>query len=83
LRLSPILRRFAASLAQPEGNLTGSAGISVVLSGKHLELLKEALPGATRSAVLANPANPIIAPLWRETERAARAAGLQLYLLDS
>src|SRR5688572_15434986 len=72
-----------ASLARPGGNLTGFAGISVELSGKRLELLKEALPSATRVAVLANPANPIMAPLWRETERAARAAGVQLHLLDS
>jgi len=71
-----------ASLAQPGGNLTGFAGLPVELSGKRLEVLKEALPRATRVAVLANPANPMMAPLWRETERAARAVGVQLHLLE-
>ncbi len=71
-----------ASLAQPGGNLTGLAGLPVELSSKRLELLKEALPSATRVAVLANPANPMMAPLWRETERAAHALGMQLHLLE-
>ena len=71
-----------ASLAQPGGNLTGFAGLPVELSSKRLELLKEALSTATRVAVLANPTNPMMAPLWRETERAAHAVGMQLHLLE-
>jgi putative ABC transport system substrate-binding protein len=78
----PEVLGFVASLAQPGGNLTGFAGLPVELSSKRLEILKEALPSATRVAVLANPTNPMMAPLWRETERAARAVGVQLHLLE-
>src|SRR5262245_34041912 len=78
----PEMLGFVASLAQPRGNLTGFAGLPVELSSKRLELLKKALPSATRVAVLANPANPMMAPLWRTTERAAQAVGVQLHLLD-
>ena len=58
------------------------AGLPVELSSKRLELLKEALPSATRVAVLANPATPMMATLWRETDRAAHALGMQLHLLE-
>jgi putative ABC transport system substrate-binding protein len=78
----PEVLGFVASLAQPGGNLTGLAGLPVELSSKRLELLKEALPSATRVAVLVNPANPMMAPLWRATERAAQAVGVQLHRLD-
>jgi putative ABC transport system substrate-binding protein len=80
--VDPEVLGFVASLAQPGGNLTGFAGLPVELSSKRLEILKEALPSATRVAVLANPANPMMARLWRETERAARDVGVQLHLLE-
>jgi ABC-type uncharacterized transport system substrate-binding protein len=40
------------SLARPGGNVTGSTVISPDLSGKRVELLKEAVPKASRLAVL-------------------------------
>jgi ABC-type uncharacterized transport system substrate-binding protein len=49
----PVLLGLAASLPRPGGNITGftvDAGIEVV--GKRLELLKDAVPGATRVAFL-------------------------------
>jgi putative tryptophan/tyrosine transport system substrate-binding protein len=49
----PVLLGLAASLQRPGGNITGftvDAGIEVV--GKRLELLKDAVPGATRVAFL-------------------------------
>ena len=52
------------------------------MSSTRLELLKEALPSATRVAVVANPAHPMLAPRWRATERAAQAVGVQLHRLD-
>ncbi|HYJ15776.1 MAG TPA: ABC transporter substrate-binding protein, partial [Candidatus Limnocylindria bacterium] len=39
---------LAASLAQPGGNVTGSTNMSPDVSGKRLELLKEAVPRAKR-----------------------------------
>ena len=49
---------LAASLARPGGNLTGQIFFAEALSAKGLELLKEAIPGLTRVAVLGPPANP-------------------------
>src|SRR5262249_26394547 len=43
---------LVASLARPGGNVTGLASLTPQLALKHLELLKEAVPGVTRVAVL-------------------------------
>jgi putative tryptophan/tyrosine transport system substrate-binding protein len=45
---------LVASLARPGGNITGLTDISTDLSGKRLELLKEAVPKALRVAVFWN-----------------------------
>jgi putative ABC transport system substrate-binding protein len=52
--------------------------------GKQIELLKEVIPGASRVAVLWNPANSAFQSLQvRELEVAARTAGLQPQLLEA
>jgi putative tryptophan/tyrosine transport system substrate-binding protein len=43
---------LVASLARPGGNVTGSTNVDPELSAKRLQLLREALPHATRVAVL-------------------------------
>jgi ABC-type uncharacterized transport system substrate-binding protein len=48
------------------------------MSGKQLELLKQAFPTVSHVAVLANPGNPPTAGLLTETELAARPLGLRL-----
>ncbi len=76
---APVELGLVPSLARPGGNITGlasSAGLEMV--AKHLQLLKEAVPKATRVAVLWNPANPTHGPLLREAEVAAPALGVQL-----
>jgi putative ABC transport system substrate-binding protein len=47
-----------ASLARPGGNITGTTYFDPELHAKRLELLKEAVPRATRVGVLINPDNP-------------------------
>src|SRR5215471_2424893 len=54
----PVETGFVDSLARPGGNVTGLTNLSVELGGKRLELLKEAVPKATRVAVLYDPTNP-------------------------
>ena len=49
--------------------------------GKRLELLKAAVPGVTRVAYLWHAA-PNSAPQLQETERAARALGIQLHPVE-
>jgi putative ABC transport system substrate-binding protein len=54
----PVEMGLVASLARPGGNLTGVSGQTAEVGGKRLELLKEAVPQASRVAVLWNTANP-------------------------
>jgi len=68
------------NLAQPTGNVTGLTFLNTELSGKRLELLKEALPRLHRVAVF-NDVNSQRSYL-DETERAAARLGLQLHRVD-
>jgi len=76
--IDPITTGLAASLARPGGNVTGFALMSADLMGKRLELLKEAVPGLSRVAVLAQKINPGNAEYIRQAELGGRALGLQL-----
>ena len=54
------------------------------LAAKRLELLRELVPGATRVAVLVNPANATATEsTLRDVEAAARAMGLQIQVLNA
>jgi len=54
----PVQLGLVVSLARPGGNITGTTSLSVELSMKQLEILKEAVPRASRIAVVWNPDNP-------------------------
>lgn len=72
---------FAASHARPGGNLTGVGGLVAEASGKRLALLKEAVPGAARVAVLVHP-SVAEDPMVRDLENAARTLGVQLEFMS-
>jgi putative tryptophan/tyrosine transport system substrate-binding protein len=76
--INPVETGVVASLAHPGGNVTGGAAQTAVLSAKRLEILKEAVPGLSRAAVLWNAANPALAFAWRDTQDAARALGVMI-----
>ena len=78
----PVDAGYVTSYAHPGGNVTGLAGLSPDVTAKRMELLKEAVPGMSRVAVLRNPVSPDRQTLWSETTAAARALGLQLHALD-
>ena len=80
--LDPVAAGLVTSLAKPAGNITGvliaPAG---TLAAKKLEILKEAVPGATRIALLA-PWDPGVKLQVQETQQAAVALGIKLTVTE-
>ena len=76
----PVGAGFVASLARPGGNITGLTPMTET-SSKWLELLKEAVPTASRIAVLWDPGSQVSAVIWRELQDAATALGMTLHSL--
>ena len=79
----PVAGGLVASLARPGGNVTGVTALGQALNMKRLELIKEAVPGVTRVAVLTNPLSPYTPPFLKAREGAARALGLALPVLEA
>ena len=63
---------LVTNLARPGGNITGISDPATELSAKRLGLLKEAVPGATRVAVLWNANDRAMTLRYGEVEKAAR-----------
>ncbi len=78
----PIATGLVDSLARPGGNLTGLSIFAPELSGKRLELLKEAFPKIARVGFLWNPMSPSDPILLKETETAAQGLGLKIQSLE-
>ena len=72
--------KFVDTLAQPGGNITGVSSVAAELSGKLLELITEAVPGATLVGVLWHPLIP--ADPLTETDIAARALKRRLQIVE-
>ena len=80
----PVKLGLVANLARPDGNLTGVNFFSGELAPKRLELLRELVPGATRVAILVNPANAEYAETTTDQAgMAAHTLGLQIQLLKA
>jgi putative ABC transport system substrate-binding protein len=79
----PVALGFGGSLARPGGNLTGISFLSGELAAKRLELVRELKLGATRVAVLVNPALATAETNLKDVEAAARAIGLQIQVLNA
>lgn len=67
-----------ASLGRPGGNITGLAIMMTETNVKSLELLKEAVPGVSRVAVIWDPATPSHVPGLKAVEAAGPALGLRI-----
>jgi putative ABC transport system substrate-binding protein len=78
----PVATGFVASLAHPGGNITGFASIFPELSAKKLELLREAVPGLSRVAIMWNPDIRGALLDYKATEEAARSLRMQLQSVE-
>jgi putative tryptophan/tyrosine transport system substrate-binding protein len=78
----PVKSGLVASLARPGGNITGMTFLSTELAAKRLEILKEAVPRASRVAVLRNPDNPGGLPDFQATQAAAEMLRLTLQSVE-
>jgi putative ABC transport system substrate-binding protein len=79
--VDPVATGLVDSLARPGGNVTGLTRLTRDLSGKRLELLKEAIPGISRVGVLWS-AMPPEATAFEVYEAAARALKIPLQSLE-
>jgi ABC-type uncharacterized transport system substrate-binding protein len=78
LSTDPVGQGLIASLARPGGNVTGMSDNAIDLSAKRLQLLREAVPTASRIAVLWNERDRAMTQRYREIDRAAQALGMSV-----
>ena len=78
----PVGAGLVASLARPDGNVTGLSVQQVDAAGKRLGLLREVVPGLRRLAIMANIGNPGAALEMGEAQAAARTLGLEVTTIE-
>ena len=82
----PVTDGLVTGLARPGGNVTGLSTLAPDLVGKRLELLKQAVPGVSRVAVLWHPGatgERTEKDMLKEAEVAARALGVRLQFVEA
>ncbi|MEO8740592.1 MAG: ABC transporter substrate-binding protein [Casimicrobiaceae bacterium] len=75
----PVEAKVAESFAHPGGNATGISLLTLAIVGKRMQILKEALPGIKRVAVLANSQHPGEQKEREASQAAASQLGLALH----
>jgi putative tryptophan/tyrosine transport system substrate-binding protein len=73
----PVKAGLVQSMAHPGGNITGVSAMSLPLSAKRVDLLKQAFPKLTQTTVLWNPARPDNTPEVATMREAAGQLGLR------
>ena len=82
LDADPVEEGLVASFPRPGGNITGITGIAYDLASKRLELLKEAVPGLSRVAMLIDPSRATDAHV-RVAAPTARNLGIELHVVEA
>ena len=75
----PVSVGVVASLAKPDGNITGLSLMATDLSAKRLELLQQLVPSISRVAVLWDSSNTGMSMCVRETRLAAEQLKISFY----
>jgi putative tryptophan/tyrosine transport system substrate-binding protein len=79
----PVKLGLVASLNRPGGNIAGVSVMTLELTAKRLELLREMIPTAAIVALLVNPTTSYSEPEIREAQEASRTLGLRLQVLEA
>ena len=74
---NPVGSGFVASLARPEGNITGFISFEPAIGGKWLGTLKEIAPRVARAALIYNPRTHT-GQYFQSIETAAQSLGVEL-----
>jgi putative tryptophan/tyrosine transport system substrate-binding protein len=75
----PVEAGFVTSLGRPGGNITGISLNNVDVAAKRLQILKEAVPNATRVGLVVNEASPDFTSLQvKATKKAALQLGMTI-----
>ena len=78
----PVATGLVASLARPGGNLTGLSSQASDLGAKRVEILREAVPGLRRLAIMGNAGNPANVLDMARVHEAARILGLDAAIFE-
>jgi len=78
----PVGTGLVASLARPDGNVTGLSVAQTDVAGKRLELLREVVSGLRRLAIMANIGNPGAVLEMGLAKAAARTLGLEVTTIE-
>jgi putative ABC transport system substrate-binding protein len=82
LALDPVGVGLVNSLARPGGNVTGNSVLATELAGKRLELLREAVPGLRRLAIMADAGLPESVLEMNEVQGISRQLGIEITRLE-
>jgi putative ABC transport system substrate-binding protein len=78
----PVADGIVASMSRPGGNATGLTSLTASADAKRLGLLKEAMPGLRRVALLASRGDPATSSIANATRNAAQSLGVELEILS-
>jgi putative ABC transport system substrate-binding protein len=79
----PIALGVVDRLSRPGGNLTGVSSLSVEVTRKRLEFMREVRPGTNLFAVAVNPTSPTSDSQLKNLRAAASSLGLELIVMKT
>ncbi len=79
----PVALGVVESLSRPGGNMTGVSSLSVEVSRKRLEFMREVRPTAGRFTFAVNPRSPTSESQTKNLQAAATALGVELIVLKA
>jgi putative tryptophan/tyrosine transport system substrate-binding protein len=79
----PVALGVVDSLSRPGGNLTGVSSLSVEVSPKRLEFMRELFPNAAVFSVAVNPTSPTAGSQLKNLQKAAETLGVDIRVLPA